>query len=85
MKKLIVIGIFFLIFISPTKEAFSQPNQSRDFNEPGPILLNTNEGEDNPDPPPPPPPIPIDGGIIWLLLAGAGYGVKKIMDHKKKQ
>jgi hypothetical protein len=29
--------------------------------------------------------IPLDGGLLWLLLAGAGYGVKKIVDHKKKQ
>jgi hypothetical protein len=29
--------------------------------------------------------IPIDGGILWLLLAGAGYGVKKIVDNRKKQ
>jgi hypothetical protein len=29
--------------------------------------------------------IPLDGGLLWLLLAGAGYGVKKIVDHRKKQ
>jgi hypothetical protein len=29
--------------------------------------------------------IPLDGGLLWLLLAGAGYGVKKILDHRKKQ
>ena len=30
------------------------------------------------------PNIPIDGGISALLIAGAGYGVKKIYDNKKK-
>ncbi len=29
--------------------------------------------------------IPLDGGLLWLLLAGAGYGVKKIVDHRKKK
>jgi hypothetical protein len=29
--------------------------------------------------------IPLDGGLLWLLLAGAGYGVKKIVDLRKKQ
>jgi hypothetical protein len=33
----------------------------------------------------PPEEIPLDGGLLWLLLAGAGYGVKKIIDHRKKQ
>lgn len=27
---------------------------------------------------------PIDGGLIFLLVAGAGYGVKKIKDSRKK-
>jgi len=26
---------------------------------------------------------PIDGGLIWLLIAGAGFAVKKIYDHNK--
>ncbi len=29
--------------------------------------------------------VPLDGGLLWLLLAGAGYGVKKIVDHRKKK
>ena len=35
-------------------------------------------------PPPPPPPIPIDGGLGFLLAAGAGYGLKRLRDNKKK-
>lgn len=31
------------------------------------------------------PNIPIDGGISALLAAGAGYGIKKIYDNRKKQ
>lgn len=29
-------------------------------------------------PPPPPPGLPIDGGIIFLILSGLFYGVKKL-------
>lgn len=28
--------------------------------------------------------IPIDGGISALLAVGAGYGIKKIYNHRKK-
>jgi hypothetical protein len=28
--------------------------------------------------------IPIDGGLSFLLVAGAAYGAKKIFDHSKK-
>jgi len=44
-----------------------------------------------PPPPPggtpncwPPPCIPIDGGISFLVAAGAAYGAKKIYDARKK-
>ena len=33
-------------------------------------------------PPPPPPDVPIDGGILALLAAGLGYGVRKL--HNKQ-
>lgn len=33
----------------------------------------------------PPPCIPIDGGISFLLLAGAAFGAKKIYDQRKPQ
>ena len=29
-------------------------------------------------PPPPPPGFPIDGGLLFLLIAGMAYGVKKL-------
>ena len=29
-------------------------------------------------PPPPPPGFPIDGGLLFLLIAGIVYGVKKL-------
>ena len=32
----------------------------------------------------PPPCVPIDGGLSWLLIAGVGYGGKKIYDLSKK-
>jgi choline-glycine betaine transporter len=31
------------------------------------------------------PDVPIDGGISLLIAAGAGYGVKKIRDHRKNR
>jgi len=31
-----------------------------------------------PVPPPPPPGLPIDGGVLFLLIAGMAYGVKTI-------
>ncbi|NCP91251.1 MAG: hypothetical protein GW827_13675 [Flavobacteriales bacterium] len=38
------------------------------------------------DPPPcwPPPCVPIDGGLSFLMVAGALYGGKKIYDISKK-
>jgi hypothetical protein len=29
--------------------------------------------------------IPIDGGLGFLLAAGAGYGVKKLREHRSKR
>lgn len=29
--------------------------------------------------------VPLDGGLLWLLLAGAGYGIKKIVGQRKKK
>ena len=31
------------------------------------------------------PKVPIDGGLSALLVAGAGYGIKKVYDKKKDQ
>jgi hypothetical protein len=33
----------------------------------------------------PPPCVPIDGGITFLIAAGAAYGAKKIADSRKNQ
>jgi hypothetical protein len=33
---------------------------------------------------PPPCSVPIDGGISFLLAAGAAFGTKKILDQRKK-
>lgn len=42
--------------------------------------------DEHPDPPCfPPPCVPIDGGLSWLLLAGAAYGGKKVFDIKKEE
>lgn len=34
-------------------------------------------------PPPPPQDIPIDGGLLFLLIAGAIYGGRKFYKNKK--
>ena len=31
-----------------------------------------------PPPPPPPPGFPIDSGIVYLLLLGVAYGIRKV-------
>ncbi|MCL7754572.1 PID-CTERM protein-sorting domain-containing protein [Polaribacter sp. Z022] len=33
-----------------------------------------------PAPPPPPPGLPINGGLIFLIISGIFYGVKKVRD-----
>lgn len=35
-------------------------------------------------PPPTPTPVPFDGGLSLLLIAGAGYGIKRIKGSKGK-
>jgi hypothetical protein len=35
--------------------------------------------------PPAPADVPIDGGLVILLAAGVGYGVKKYRDQRKKK
>ncbi len=37
-----------------------------------------------PPPPPPPEDIPIDGGLGILLIAGIGYGAKKLYSERKE-
>lgn len=34
---------------------------------------------------PPPPSIPVDGGAGLLAAAGIAFGVKKIVDYRRKQ
>jgi hypothetical protein len=53
------------------------------------LLLTYKIGCTQPPPDPitgcwPPPCIPIDGGISFLLIAGAAYGGKKLNDTRKR-
>lgn len=47
------------------------------------LLLNAQV--DDPGMPGGDPDVPIDGGIAFLLLAGAAYGAKKIKDTARKE
>lgn len=42
-------------------------------------------GNGNPNPDPGEGAVPVDGGLAFLLLAGAGYGSKKAYELRKKQ
>ena len=42
------------------------------------IMIAQGTGLPGPGPPPPPPGLPIDGGLLFLLIAGIVYGVKKL-------
>lgn len=44
-------------------------------------------GEEDPGGPQGPPGggVPVDGGLVFLLAAGAGYGAKKAYDYRKKK
>jgi len=48
------------------------------------VLLCTSISAQTPPPPPPPQPgTPIDGGLSFLLIAGAAYGVYESRKKKK--
>jgi len=34
---------------------------------------------------PPPPAVPLDGGVTFLIAAGAALGVKKLLDLKRRK
>lgn len=36
------------------------------------------QGPPAPAPPPPPPGLPIDSGIVYLLLLGVAFGIRKV-------
>ena len=42
-------------------------------------LITTAQGPP-PPPPPPPPGLPIDSGIVYLLLLGVAFGIRKVKD-----
>ena len=84
MKKIISTFLFtFIIGI-----AIAQPGKNYD-----PYTDHSTEQQEDPSydwswksnniptaPPPPPTPVPIDGGIGFLLVAGLGYGLKRMKE-----
>jgi hypothetical protein len=44
-------------------------------------LITMAQGPPPPVPPPPPPPgLPVDSGIVYLLLLGVAFGIRKVKD-----
>ena len=69
MKKISLIAILFTITSIPNLNA--QPPEPGGDGFEKPNCAN-------------PPCVPIDGGLSWLLIAGAAYGAKKISDTRNK-
>ncbi|MFC2127763.1 PID-CTERM protein-sorting domain-containing protein [Bacteroidota bacterium] len=44
------------------------------------LLISVVAYSQGPPPPPPPPGLPIDSGLLCLVVAAIGYGVKKLKD-----
>ena len=72
MKNISVLILGFLIFFLLSETSSAQIPE--DNTDPGtePICW-------------PPPCVPVDGGIVFLIAAGAAYGTKKIYDLKKEK
>ncbi len=45
-----------------------------------PLITMAQGGPPSPVPPPPPPGLPIDSGIVYLLLLGVAFGIRKVKD-----
>ncbi len=43
-------------------------------------LITMAQGPPPPVPPPPPPGLPVDSGIVYLLLLGVAFGIRKVKD-----
>lgn len=56
---------------------FAQPNPCLDPDDPNYNCCPSNPAY--------PESCPIDGGVVALLAAGVGYGVKKVRDSRKKE
>jgi len=71
--KRFIYTVFFIIAMSVVNNAFAA-------GPPGPPT-----GGGGGPPCWPPPCVPIDGGISFLLVAGAAYGAKKVYDISNKE
>ena len=59
-----------LTFIGITALTFNALSQEPPTGDCGPETTNCDD------------PAPLDAGVVFLLIAGAAYGVKKIRDHE---
>ena len=69
MKKSKILILFFVLNLLFSLHVFSQLPPDNEEETPGCW---------------PPPCVPIDGGIVFLIAAGAAYGSKKIVDYRKQ-
>ena len=75
-------SIFLVIFSVIINTAMSQPPNINGGGSTGPGGP-TEPGTGNQ--PPPEGAVPVDGGLAFLLVAGASYGAKKAYDYRKNK
>ena len=74
---LLTLAGIFTFAVASAQDSDAYQSNIPDYNKsnsPTPIGTNV---------PPPPNPIPIDGGVGLLLVAGVGYGLKKVSTGKR--
>ena len=78
MKKSKIFKLFFVLNLFFSLTIFAQ--------DPGSLPPDgiSEDGDSFPPNCMPPPCVPIDGGIVFLIAAGAAYGSKKIVDYRKQ-
>ncbi len=48
-------------------------------------ICRADDPDDPPDPGDDPDKVPLDGGVVTLVVAGVGYGIKKMRDAKQQK
>ncbi len=78
--------LFRLIILVTVAISFTTSVNSQMVNYPiEPLAEASNDNDVNPPIGDPDAEAPIDGGLAFLVVAGVGYGVKKVRDNRKKK